>query len=290
MYVSAQIERERVQDRRDRYDDRHQHRRHRPEDEEEDDQRSDASDHRLRRTLGPSVAALRLVERVTPGEVHGRRPAVRSPAVSRGSRSVCVSAPNPAVRADRSSANIVCRSLETYASLRVENHEPTRKRGKSAADRGDRPLEPGALRHVALRREDGDVRSLRAGAERLQRALVRLVRRVAGDRNCSSQRLETAPAAYAPNSVSTTHAATIHRRRRMTTCASAVIATAPHPCAGSSVPPRLASASEDAPAPRPWHLRGRRSNGRSQAPGAGGGDGLHQGQGAVTRTLSPGGA
>src|SRR2546429_7205440 len=48
--------------------------------------------------------------------------------------------------------------------------------------RCDRLLDSRCLRDVATRAEDGDERRLLTGAEGLQRALVRLVRRVPGDR------------------------------------------------------------------------------------------------------------
>src|SRR5213078_5405935 len=48
--------------------------------------------------------------------------------------------------------------------------------------RGDRTLDALHLCHVAVAVEDGDERRLLAGAEDLERLLVRLVRRVARDR------------------------------------------------------------------------------------------------------------
>ena len=57
-----------------------------------------------------------------------------------------------------------------------------------------------ALRRVAARVEHDDVRRAVAGAERRQRPLARLVRRLAGDREAWYQRFETWPAAKPPKS------------------------------------------------------------------------------------------
>ena len=79
--------------------------------------------------------------------------------------------------------NVVCRSRETYAALLpVEKYElvsaPGARRGRARHRRLDRV----ALRRVALRVEDDDVRRPDADAECLERALARLVGGLARDR------------------------------------------------------------------------------------------------------------
>ena len=69
--MSSQTRRERVQDRGDRDDERHQHRRQRAEDEEEDHERAQAADQRLgqdaRARLPPAERGV--LERIAPGQV-----------------------------------------------------------------------------------------------------------------------------------------------------------------------------------------------------------------------------
>jgi hypothetical protein len=66
-------ERERVQDRCNRDDQRHQHRGQRPEDEEEDHERAETADQRLEEDARPSVlgVTVRLVERIATRHVDG---------------------------------------------------------------------------------------------------------------------------------------------------------------------------------------------------------------------------
>ena len=66
-------ERERVEDRRDRDDERHQHCRQRPEDEEQDDQRAEPADQPLQQDARAAARAElgRLLDRLVPGHVDG---------------------------------------------------------------------------------------------------------------------------------------------------------------------------------------------------------------------------
>ena len=177
-------EREGVQDRRDRDDDRHQHRRQRAEDEEQDHEAAEAADQRLGEHARAAARATGrgVVERVAPGQVGlhalGRvllelRPHlvdVHRRAEGRRLRRVDLGEGRVPVLRDVG-AVLAGREVRRVARAGVD------RRGCR-----DRLLDPGLLGDVAVGVEDRHERRLLAGAEGLQRPLVRLVRRVARDR------------------------------------------------------------------------------------------------------------
>ncbi len=153
-----------------------------PEDEEQDHERTGAADQRLGENARPLAAAGRgLIDRVSSGE--------RSLDAGRSRR-----------LQPRADLFDMRRRGETGSSGRVDLGErrvpvlgdigaaaggPERGDAGARVDLrcgGDRSLDAGRLRHVAGAVEYGDERRLLARAERLERSLIRLVRRVAGNR------------------------------------------------------------------------------------------------------------
>ena len=177
-------QREGVEDRRDGDEQRHRDRRQRAEDEEQDDQRSQSADQRLEQDARPvRVAPGRVgVERIVARQVRLRsrrresfqRRARRFQALDHveariprrkdlGERRVPVG---------REVHRVVGREVVAVTTARVL------RRGLRESLR-----DAGNLRHVAAGRgDDADQRELLAASERVQRPLVRLVRRVARDR------------------------------------------------------------------------------------------------------------
>ena len=176
-------QRERVEDRGDRHEDRNHHRGQGPEDEEQDDRRAEPADQRLgehARTV--RVATLRLVERVATGQVDidARRNGLRERVPNLAHEVLGVESLLSGRVEGRERRAPVVGDVRLVPVRRVErrNAEVGELRGNVADGDG----------HVVVRRdvvfgaEHDHVRRLGAGAEGLQRALVRLVGRVARDR------------------------------------------------------------------------------------------------------------
>ena len=176
-------QRERVQDRRHRDHERHQHRRQRAEHEEEDHERAERADHRLEqhaRAAAVSVRA-RFLERVVARHLDGR--AGREPGCGGGPHAVGaargVELRDPG-RVDLLEDRVpVGRDVHRVAGREVRARPCARHRRGGALHR---TLDRDALGRVAARVEDDDIRRPHAGAEPLQRALVRLVGGLTGDR------------------------------------------------------------------------------------------------------------
>ena len=180
--------REGRQDRGRRHRKRHRHGRERAEDEEEDDQRAGAAEERLGEDARSRRFALRLKDRVAPGQM--ARHAGRSSGFERGPRL----RDRRERRERRVPARVDCRHHRVVVGREVHITvclEPRAHAGPldDPCRRRDRPVRAGHLRDVPPgRREHDDERRLLSRAECLQHALVRLVGGVAGDR----KRLEPA--------------------------------------------------------------------------------------------------
>ena len=177
-------QRERVEDRCDRDDDRHQHRRERPEDEEQDDERAETADHAFEQHARPAARAVGagLFERVVAGHV---RPWCRPGARRPRPRGVVGAALRVELRRSRR-VDLHERRVPVLrdVSRRCARREVRARQRAGARLRGavHRRLDRSALRRVARGVEDDDVRRADTDAERLQRALVRLVGGLARDR------------------------------------------------------------------------------------------------------------
>jgi hypothetical protein len=179
----APDERERVQDGRHRDHDRHQDRGQRPEHEQEDHQRAKPADHGFEEDARAPARAVRrcLLERVVAGHVDGD--AGREAARRRGANPIRaalgaeVGLPG---RVDLEEGRVaVVRDVHRVVRREVRARQRARHRRRSPLHCS---LDRKAFRHVAVAVEDDDVRRPHTDAERLQRALARLVGRLPGDR------------------------------------------------------------------------------------------------------------
>ena len=183
MYVSAQIERERVQDRRHRHQERHQHGRQRPEDEQQDDRRAEPADQSLREDAGPvRVPALGVVERIPP--CHVDLDALGNGRLERLPDLACARVRAEALLAGwvdgREHRPAVFRGVGVVA-VRGEERPDAEVRicGRDLAD-GHREV---VVRpQIPVRVEDDHVRRLAARPEGLEGPLIRLVGGEARDR------------------------------------------------------------------------------------------------------------
>src|SRR4051795_5603618 len=125
-------------------------------------------------------------------------------------------------------ANVVWRSLDTYALLPVEKYELTREPRLTFAAAESAFASP---RCLVMSPELWKTTVIGACAPVPNVLSVRWFASYAenpGIENCSSHRLETALAEYAPTSVSAIQTKTIARRRRSTRWARADISRAPY--------------------------------------------------------------
>ena len=175
-------EAERVQDRGDRDHDRHQHGGQRAEHEEQDHERAEAADQSLGENARAGAAAgCFILNRIAPREVD--RDAGRGRRLQCGPRridEVDLAEVRYSARVDRGERRVPVLRNVGVAARREVGADP--RLGICRLRFVDRVRDPALLRDVARAVEDGDHRRLCAAAEDVQRPLICLVGRSAGDR------------------------------------------------------------------------------------------------------------